>query len=86
RLRCAEICGTAHYAMLANVIVLPDDTYQKWLDGEYMLPPDPLFTNAQPGEGYYLDDLENHFTLEKGFVPPPPPGSGVPAPEAEGEG
>lgn len=86
RLRCAEICGTAHYAMLANVIVLPDDIYQSWVDGNYMTPPDPLFTNAQPGdEGYYLKELEDNFTLEGGYVIPPPPGMGGDA-AAESEG
>lgn len=84
RLRCAEICGTAHYAMLANVIVLNDATYQKWVDGEYMVPPDPLFTNAQPDvEGYYLKELEENFTLSGGYVPPEPPAFGG---EAESEG
>ncbi|MEM8857391.1 MAG: cytochrome c oxidase subunit II [Chloroflexota bacterium] len=72
RLRCAEICGTAHYAMLANVFVLTPNNYQAWLDGEYLLPPDPNLANAQPGDGYYLDELEN-FTIENGYTPPPDP-------------
>ncbi|MEM9774301.1 MAG: cytochrome c oxidase subunit II [Chloroflexota bacterium] len=80
RLRCAEICGTSHYAMLANVFVLPPSAYQAWLDGNYELPPDPIFTNTQPGDGYYLDELEN-FTIENGYTPPTDPFAAPPAEE-----
>ena len=72
RVRCAEICGTSHYSMLANVFVLSPSNYQAWLAGDYLLPPDPNLVNSQPGEGYYLDAL-NDFTIENGFTPPPPP-------------
>lgn len=59
RVRCAEICGTNHYAMLAHVFVLDDADYQSWLDGSLVLPSDPNLVNAQPGQdGYYLDELE----------------------------
>ncbi len=58
RVRCAEICGTSHWAMLANVFVLSSANYQKWVSGEYALPADPNFTNGDPvKEGYYLDEL-----------------------------
>lgn len=68
RLRCAEICGTQHWAMLANAIVLDSAAYQAWVDGELPLPADPNFINGVVGtEGYYLDDLvafceSNRFT------------------------
>ncbi|MDJ0754764.1 MAG: cytochrome c oxidase subunit II [Ardenticatenaceae bacterium] len=59
RLRCAEICGTQHWAMLANVIVLDTDDYQAWVNGELTLPADPNFANGTPDtEGYYLDELK----------------------------
>lgn len=59
RLRCAEICGTSHWAMLANVIVLDTIKYQAWVDGELQLPADPSSGNGTPGtEGYYLDELQ----------------------------
>lgn len=47
RLLCAEICGTNHYAMLANVHVLDAADYQAWVDGELTLPSDPNQTNTQ---------------------------------------
>lgn len=68
RLRCAEICGTQHWAMLANAIVLDSADYQAWVAGELLLPPDPSFVNGDANaEGYYLDDIrafciENQFT------------------------
>ncbi|MFT7583653.1 MAG: cytochrome c oxidase subunit 2 [Cellvibrionaceae bacterium] len=83
RVRCAEICGTSHYAMLANVFVLNPTNYQAWLDGEYLLPPDPAVGNTQAGDfEYYLDELSN-FTIENGYTPPPDEFA-APAVEEEG--
>jgi len=31
KLRCAELCGQQHYAMLAQVVVIPQDEYDSWL-------------------------------------------------------
>lgn len=85
RVRCAEICGTDHYAMLANVFVLSSANYQAWLDGTYLLPKDPTAQqNTQETDfEYYLDDLENNFNIEDGYTPPPDP---LAAPVAEEEG
>ncbi|MFK7801332.1 MAG: cytochrome c oxidase subunit II [Anaerolineae bacterium] len=84
RVRCAEICGTSHYSMLANVFVLSPANYQAWLDGEYLLPTDPVDGNTQEGDfEYYLDLLENNFDIENGYTPPPDPFA---APAAEEEG
>lgn len=59
RLRCAEICGTFHWGMLANVFVLSSADYQAWVAGTYSLPADPAFTNADPSaEGFFLEELE----------------------------
>lgn len=67
RLRCAEICGTSHWAMLANVFVLSSENYQKWVAGEYPLPADPSFVNGAPGsDGYYLNELQQ-FCQENGI-------------------
>lgn len=67
RLRCAEICGTQHWAMLANAIVLESADYQAWVNGELVLPADPNFTNGTAGiEGYYLDELSD-FCEANGF-------------------
>lgn len=84
RVRCAEICGTSHYAMLANVFVLSSSNYQAWLAGDYLLPPDPSSQNAQSDEFVptYLEELE-HFNIEEGYTPPPDPFA-VPAVEEEG--
>ena len=59
RVRCAEICGENHYSMLANVFVLNEADYQLWLDGELLLPDDPVDGNTQPTDDlYYLNQLE----------------------------
>ncbi len=31
---CAEFCGTSHSRMWASVVVLPEEDYEDWLDGE----------------------------------------------------
>lgn len=76
RVRCAEICGTDHYSMLANVFVVSPANYQKWLAGEYLLPPDPSGQNAQidldSGVDTYLQELER-FNINTGYTPPPDP-------------
>lgn len=85
RVRCAEICGTSHYAMLANVFVLSSENYQAWLDGEFLLPPDPSSGNmeAAPGVPSYLQDLAR-FNIDTGYTPPPDPFA-APAAETEEE-
>lgn len=67
RVRCAEICGTNHYAMLAHVHVLSAADYDAWVSGELILPSDPNQTNAQPlnldgsvNDVYYLPELEQY--------------------------
>ncbi len=84
RVRCAEICGTNHYAMLANVFVLSPSNYQAWLDGEFLLPPDPNQGNSQIQDGVdtYLKELER-FDINTGYTPPPDPFA---APEAGEDG
>ena len=73
RVRCAEICGTNHYAMLAHVHVLSSADYQAWLNGELTLPADPMQTNAQPldptgriNESYYIPELEQYCLAKYG--------------------
>ena len=76
RVRCAEICGTDHYAMLANVFVLSSANYQAWLAGDFLLPPDPSKQNMEtnPDEFVvgYLDELK-YFNINTGYSPPPDP-------------
>ncbi|MCB0034152.1 MAG: cytochrome c oxidase subunit II [Anaerolineales bacterium] len=67
RVRCAEICGTNHYAMLAHVHVLSSQDYQAWVNGELTLPSDPNQTNSQQfnqdgsvNSVYYLPELEQY--------------------------
>lgn len=73
RVRCAEICGTNHYAMLAHVHVLNAEDYQAWTAGELILPSDPNQTNSQPfnldgsrNETYYLPELEQYCLAKYG--------------------
>ena len=74
RVRCAEICGTSHYSMLANVFVLSEANYENWMDGTYLLPPDPApgqnVERGQEGVIYYLDDLEKNFDINTGYTEP----------------
>ncbi len=84
RVRCAEICGTSHYAMLAHVFVLSQADYDLWVAGEYKLPADPDFLNAQPGDGYYLDELDDYLN-GTGEFDPSAGGDEEPAVEVEDE-
>jgi heme/copper-type cytochrome/quinol oxidase subunit 2 len=74
RVRCAEICGTSHYAMLAHVHVLDAADYRAWLNGELILPTDPGAGNTQPlnpADGlanpvYYIPELEQYCQAKYG--------------------
>ena len=73
RLRCAEICGTNHYAMLAHVHVLSAADYQAWVAGELTLPSDPNQTNVQQrnadgteSEVFFLSELEEYCVSKYG--------------------
>jgi cytochrome c oxidase subunit 2 len=73
RVRCAEICGTQHYAMLAHVHVLSSADYQAWLNGELVLPTDPGVGNTQPltpdgrvNDTYYIPELEQYCANKYG--------------------
>ena len=56
-----------------------DANYDKWLSGEYLIPPelnDPSQANSIQGvDGvlYYLDDLDENFDINTGYTPPEDP-------------
>lgn len=73
RVRCAEICGTNHYGMLAHVHVLDAADYQAWLNGELILPTDPGVGNTQQikpdgrvNESYYIPELAQYCQTKYG--------------------
>ncbi len=56
---CAEYCGLMHSAMMADVVALPPDQYQLWLEGE----PLESFVTLPPGPGRtrVATDLSGEF-------------------------
>jgi cytochrome c oxidase subunit 2 len=49
RVRCAEMCGYAHSAMYAPVVVVEPEDFEAWLDGQEVEPPPSDLTSAEMG-------------------------------------
>ena len=46
--RCAEICGTGHHSMRANVYIVPQDSFEAWLAGEMTIEEIVAADNIEP--------------------------------------
>ncbi|HSJ57989.1 MAG TPA: cytochrome c oxidase subunit II [Anaerolineae bacterium] len=49
RVRCAELCGYAHAAMYAPVVVVEQQDFEAWLEGEAVAVPETETTPAERG-------------------------------------
>lgn len=67
RIYCAEYCGLMHSAMWGDVVALPADQYQLWLEGE----PLESFIDLPPGtgRGRVVTELAGGFPLYPRGIP-----------------
>jgi cytochrome c oxidase subunit II len=60
RVRCAELCGYAHAAMYAPVLVVEPEEFEAWLEGEAVALPTDESTPAERGALLSTDCLSCH--------------------------
>lgn len=52
---CAEYCGTAHALMAFPVVVMEEDEFQAWLEGQLAPSPEPVDATARRGRDAFLE-------------------------------
>lgn len=52
KVRCAELCGTQHATMLADVKVVPREDFDAWAAGETQISDDPVVRGQQYAQQY----------------------------------